>query len=49
VWPEYADDEQFRARSAREVEAVRKVGGFHTWLALSCPLSQYADNVHYVK
>jgi hypothetical protein len=30
VWPEYADDEQFRAIFAREVEAARKVGGFHT-------------------
>jgi serine/threonine protein kinase len=30
VRPEYADDEQFRRRFAREVEAARKVGGFHT-------------------
>lgn len=30
VRPEYADDEEFRRRFAREVEAARKVGGFHT-------------------
>ncbi|SNT37711.1 Serine/threonine protein kinase [Actinomadura meyerae] len=27
---EYADDERFRARFAREVDAARRVGGYHT-------------------
>jgi tRNA A-37 threonylcarbamoyl transferase component Bud32 len=30
VHPEHADDTMFRNRFAREVEAARKVGGFHT-------------------
>ncbi|MEV0408335.1 serine/threonine-protein kinase [Actinoallomurus sp. NPDC050550] len=30
IRPEHAGDRQFRARFAREVEAARRVGGFHT-------------------
>lgn len=30
IRPEYADCEEFRRRFAREVQAARKVGGFHT-------------------
>jgi serine/threonine protein kinase len=30
IHSELADDEQFRERFAREIEAVRRVGGFHT-------------------
>lgn len=30
IRPEYAADPEFRARFAREVEAARRVGGFHT-------------------
>jgi serine/threonine protein kinase len=30
IRPEYADDPDFRLRFAREIEAVRRVGGFHT-------------------
>ncbi|HLU96212.1 MAG TPA: protein kinase, partial [Thermobifida alba] len=30
ILPEYASDAEYRARFAREVEAARRVGGFHT-------------------
>ncbi|MFI6578951.1 serine/threonine-protein kinase [Nocardiopsis sp. NPDC050513] len=30
IRPEYAEDDEFRARFAREAEAARHVGGFHT-------------------
>ncbi|UPT22595.1 serine/threonine protein kinase [Thermobifida alba] len=30
ILPEYASDTEYRARFAREVEAARRVGGFHT-------------------
>lgn len=30
IRPEYAGDRQFRERFAREIEAARRVGGFHT-------------------
>jgi serine/threonine protein kinase/WD40 repeat protein len=30
IRPEYADDAEFRRRFAREIAAVRQVGGFHT-------------------
>lgn len=34
IRPEYADDAEFRRRFAREIEAARQVGGFHTALLL---------------
>ena len=34
IRPEYADDQDFRLRFAREVAAARKVGGFHTALVV---------------
>jgi hypothetical protein len=34
IRPEYADDSGFRVRFAREIEAARKVGGFHTALVI---------------
>ena len=30
IHPEYANDPEFRGRFAREIEAARRVGGFHT-------------------
>jgi eukaryotic-like serine/threonine-protein kinase len=30
IRPEYAGDVEFRRRFAREIEAARQVGGFHT-------------------
>src|SRR5690606_41520170 len=30
ILPEYANDDEYRIRYAREVEAARRVGGFHT-------------------
>ncbi|AAZ54094.1 hypothetical protein JCM3263A_26670 [Thermobifida fusca] len=30
ILPEYANDDEYRIRFAREVEAARRVGGFHT-------------------
>lgn len=41
IRPEYADDPEFRMRFAREVEAARKVGGFHT--AMVVDADPYAD------
>ena len=34
IRPEYADDVEFRQRFAREIEAARQVGGFHTALVV---------------
>jgi protein kinase-like protein/NACHT domain-containing protein len=34
IRPEHADSRQFRSRFAREVEAAKRVGGFHTALVL---------------
>jgi serine/threonine protein kinase len=34
IRPEYADDSGFRVRFAREIEAARRVGGFHTALVI---------------
>src|SRR5580704_9295874 len=41
VRPEYADDDSFRERFAREIEAARRVGGFHT--AQVVDADPYAD------
>jgi WD40 repeat protein len=41
VRPEYAEDENFRERFAREIEAARRVGGFHT--AQVVDADPYAD------